>query len=958
MLFVILVSFLAAAIAPFVVDRVGRHAGWVMAAVPAALLVYFATWIPSVAGGAAARASSEWVPTLGISLDFTIDGLSLLFALLISGLGVAVFVYAGRYLEGHPDLGRFFFALTAFMSAMLGLVLADDLIVMFVFWELTSITSYLLIGFKHEKPSTRDAALQALLVTGGGGLALLAGILLLASITGTTSMSTLIASSTLITEHALYIPTFFLIAIGAFSKSAQVPFHFWLPNAMAAPTPVSAYLHSATMVKAGVYLLARLDPALGGTPVWTWTLCIVGALTMLVGAVAAVRHTDLKKVLAYSTITALGTLVVLIGLSFPAALKAAIVFLIVHSLYKSVLFLVAGSIDHETGTRDILSLGGLRRSMPYSFAAALLAGLSMAGLPPLFGFVGKELAYKAKLGVEGLGWVLPTVAVVANALTVVAAVLLVIIPFFGRPGKRGSAGEAPLALWIGPLVIGGGSLLLGMAPGLLTGLVQPAVDVVAGEAVPITLALWYGINTALLLSIVTVAVGVGAALRVDMLRSLLARFDPWTAVGPRAVFDHLLNGLPRLAAWQTQFFEGGSLRTYLRAVFLTVGALLGGTYLWTVGPALAVPPISVTWIEGAVLGCTAIAAVAVTLTQSRLLAVTALGSVGVGVALLFVFYSAPDLAMTQFLVEILIVVIVLLVLQHLPRESLQTSAGGRARDAAIAVGVGGVVAGLAVAVQGTPLSMHLSSFFGEQAVPGGFGRNVVNVILVDFRALDTLGEIAVIAIAAIGAFVLVKMGEGGPRRLSRNPSPVSVPSMRASVVLQTGTRLLMPLLMIAALFLFWRGHNEPGGGFIGGLVAAAALVLYTVAFRQSGTERVLRVSPRILVATGLLIACASGLLALAHGDPYLTGRWITVELGDTALKLGTPLLFDLGVLLTVIGVVMMMVLALERVSGGGAVRPFQANRRLRPHVPDRATSSPSDATPSVVPSDVPSALER
>jgi multicomponent Na+:H+ antiporter subunit A len=599
----------------------------------------------------------------------------------------------------------------------------------------------------------------------------------------------------------------------------------------------------------------------------------------------------------------------LIGLSTPAALKAAVVFLIVHSLYKSVLFLVAGAVDHETGTRDILNLGGLRSRMPYSFSAAVLAGLSMAGLPPLFGFIGKELAYKAKLGVEGIGWVLPSVAVIANALTVVAAALLVLRPFFGRasrlPGAASSVHEAPPGMWVGPLLIGSASLLLGIVPGLLVGLVTPAVQVVAGEPFPVKLSLWYGVNAALFLSIVTVALGVLGAWKMDALRHVLQRFDRVASAGPQAAYHRLLNGLPTLAKWQTQFFEGGSLRTYLGAMFATIIALVGGTYIWMVGLSIPLEMPSVQMIDLAVLAVTAAAAVAVTVTHRRIVAVTALGVVGVGVALIFVLFSAPDLAMTQFLVEILIVVIVLLVIQHLPDMEIRVSTASRLRDGAIALGVGGLVTTLLLAVHRVPASLHLSEYFGETAVPGGFGRNVVNVILVDFRALDTLGEIAVIAIAALGAFVLIKMNasRGG-----------TAPPLRPSVVLQTGTRLLMTVLLLASLFMLWRGHNEPGGGFIGGLVAAAALVLYTIAYRQSGTEQMLRVAPRVLVGSGLAIALASGVLGVINGQAYLTGLWTSVDTGSGPLKLGTPLLFDIGVFLTVVGVVLTMVLALERVS--------------------------------------------
>jgi multicomponent Na+:H+ antiporter subunit A len=435
--------------------------------------------------------------------------------------------------------------------------------------------------------------------------------------------------------------------------------------------------------------------------------------------------------------------------------------------------------------------------------------------------------------------------------------------------------------------------------------VAPAVDVIAGEEVPIKLALWYGINTALVLSLLTMVLGAVGVWQADAIRDRLSRLDTFARRGPQAVYHAVLRGLPRLAAWQTAFFEGGSLRTYLGATLTVVVALVGGTYLALAGPVWAWVSPDVQLMEGAVLIVTGAAAFAVAVAQSRMAAVTALGVVGVGVALIFVLFSAPDLAMTQFLVEILIVVIVLLVMQHLPETVERAPWRQRIRDALLALTTGGLVTTLVLAVHNVPLSLHLSDYFGETAVPEGFGRNVVNVILVDFRALDTLGEIAVIAMAAVGAFVLVKMN---------TERTVTAPALRDSVVLQTGTRLLMAVLLLASLFMLWRGHNEPGGGFIGGLVAAAALVLYTIAYRQSGTEEMLRVAPRTLIGGGLGLALVSGLLAVAQGRAYLTGKWMSLETGSGVLKLGTPLLFDVGVFFTVVGVVLMMVLAMERIS--------------------------------------------
>jgi multicomponent Na+:H+ antiporter subunit A len=771
MLTAILVGFLGALGAPWLQRRLGAAAGWVLALLPLGLFVYFVTQIPAVTSNGGVRHVHPWVPGLNVQLSFVLDGLSLLFALLITGLGALIVAYAGGYLKGHEYQGRFFLLILLFMGAMLGLVLADNLITLFVFWELTSIVSFLLIGFKHDGEGARASALQALLVTAFGGLALLAGFVLLGIAAGSFELSELLAGdAAAVTGHALYPAILLLVVLGAITKSAQVPFHFWLPNAMAAPTPVSAYLHSATMVKAGVYLLARMDPLLGDTLLWVWLLSAIGAATMLTGAVLAVRQTDLKRVLAYTTVTALGTLVLLLGLSFEASVIAAVVFLVVHSLYKGALFLIAGTVDHQTGTRDVLRLGGLRHAMPITAVAAVLAGLSMAGLPPLFGFVGKELAYKAKLGVDGMWLILPAVAVVANALTMVAAGLLVLRPFFGAARSyegRPEVREAPASMWLGPVVLGAVGLGFGFVPGLLAGgLIGPAVSAVLGYPVPVELALWYGFDTALLLSIATVLLGVAGYLSWTRLHARLARADRLLIQWPERAYDASVAGMLAVARAHTRWLQRDDLRFSLAVVLGTSTLLVGFTLL-------AVHDVDSLWArpeaylhEWALAGLIVVAAGAAVWTRSRLAAVVALGGVGFGIALLFVLLGAPDVAMTQFLVETLLVIILLLVLQRLPRpvyaqEAANRTRAMRLRNAAIAGGVGAVMAGLLLAVTRIPFDTRISEFFAQEAVPGGYGRNIVNVILVDFRALDTLGEIVVLAAAALGVLALVRMR--GPR---------------------------------------------------------------------------------------------------------------------------------------------------------------------------------------------------
>ena len=925
----IFLTLLWATVAPTIARLAGRQAGWVLALGPVALFVWFVARIPAATTGAGVREAVGWVPTLGVELSFLLDGLSLLFTLLITGLGALIVIYAGRYLEGHRDLGRFFVILFAFLASMLGVVLADNVLLLFIFWEGTSLCSYLLVGFKHETEKARKAALQALLVTAGGGLSLLTGLLLLGVAGGSFELSTLLMRGPAVQAHPLYLSAFVLIAIGAFTKSAQVPFHFWLPNAMAAPTPVSAYLHSATMVKAGVYLLARLDPVLGGTGAWIWTLAVVGGATMLVGSVGALRHTDLKKVLAYSTLTALGTLVVLLGLSYDASITAAIVFLLVHALYKSGLFLVAGAVEHGTGTRDLLQVSGLRSVLPWTALAAVLAGLSMAGLPPLFGFVGKELAYKAKLGVENLGWLLPTIAVTANALTVVAAGLLVLRPFFGtRRTPDGRAHEVPFSMWIGPVLVGVAGLLLGAVPALVAVLVAPAVAVVAGEPVDVQLALWYGLNTALYLSLATVGLGVGGYLAWPTLRTRLAALDSVaTTGGPARGYAAVLDGTFMVGGRLRRFVDTLSVRQSLAITLGTLVVLVGGTLLFKNGLSVSLSGLSVLPHEAGLVALIAAAAVLAAWTRAPLVALPSLGVAGLGLALLFVLLSAPDLAMTQVLVEILLVVIALAVLSATVGAARHEPRGRRAGALPLALGMGATVTLLLLAVLRVPFDGRVSDFFLTQSVPQGFGRNVVNVILVDFRALDTLGEITVLAVAALGALVLLR----GLRVAGPSLPPITVPS----IVLRTGARLLLALLVVASLFMLWRGHNEPGGGFIGGLFAAAAGVLYLLAHRRAATERLLRGAPRAALGLGLAIALASGLVGvLWAGAPILTGQWTT--LGGT--KLGTPLLFDVGVFVVVVGFTLTIVLGLDRVIGSPPPDPA-------PLPPDEATvARPSPTT--------------
>ena len=742
-----------------------RLAGWAGFVLAAGLTAFFASKVSVVAAGETLRWTVDWVPTLGYQLSFYVDGLSLLFALLISGIGAFIFLYTPVYLSAYRHASRLVVVLILFMLSMLGLVLADDMIALFVFWELTTITSYILIGFDHDDVKARRCALQALLVTGAGGLVMLAGFVLLGSAAGTFQLSELKAQGFHLAEHAAYLPILILILIGAFTKSAQLPFHFWLPNAMAAPTPISAYLHSATMVKGGVYLLARMHPVLGGTPEWAWILTITGAATAVVASVLALRQTDLKLALAYTTVMALGTLTMFLGAEAGVAIAAAVTFLLVHALYKCALFLVVGIIDHGTGTRDAPRLGGLARAMPITTAAAAAAALSMAGFPPFLGFIGKELKYEGALAIASEPGLAITAAVAANAMMVAVAAIVGLRPFFARPvATPKTPHEAPFRMWIGPITLAALGLFFGLVPPLVAnGLVQPAVTAVLGAPQVVKLALWHGINLPLLLSVVTLILGILVYVRHLQIRDGLAAFEARLPTDSDRLYDRSLDILKTFAAWQTRLIQSGVLRRYLFVVFAVVVLAVGGTLLMKDGLRL---PQAWPDVPLPVWGMTALVlagAVLTVLAKSRLFAICALGSVGFGVALIFLMYGAPDVAMTQLLVEILFVIIIAVVLLRLPRFGKVTTSGGASRwpDGVLAVGTGLVTAALILAATQGPIDREITAYFEANSATQAYGRNIVNVILVDFRALDTLGEILVVAVAAFAVVGLVKLR---PRR--------------------------------------------------------------------------------------------------------------------------------------------------------------------------------------------------
>lgn len=754
----LLSGFVMALLAPWLQRRVESLTGWLIALLLLGLSIIFGFHLLVMTPAGSWTIVYPWVPSLGLDFALHADGLSLLLGFLISAVGMLIVLYTREYLADHAHLGRFYAYLLLFMTAMLGLVLADNIFLLYVFWELTSVSSYLLIGFEHSRPAARHAALQALLVTSAGGLALLAGMVLLGQAGGTWHLSALLNAGADLRSHPLYVPIVLLILVGALTKSAQIPWHFWLPNAMEAPTPVSAYLHSATMVKAGIYLLARCSAILGDTALWHYSLTGVGALTMLVGAYLALQQTDMKRLLAYATMSALGLLTILLGVGTTAAVKAAMTYMVGHSLYKGTLFLVAGTVDHETGTRHVTRLGGLGRSMPLTALAAGLGALSLAGLPPLLGFIGKEVAYEATLHAPFAATLLTASVVVTGMMFVALAAVLTVRPLLhSRPSTLPPPHEAPWPLWLSPLLLGVAGILAGIwSTALGTFLLEPAVVAVRQQPVQVELALWHGWSMTSFLSLVTIVGGIGLYAVHAAWRRLSARWQRLARLGPEQGYEVLLSALWKVAHIQTGLLQHGYLRYYLLVVLACILGLAGVAFVaqshvleWR---AWSPVYIHEGWITALILA----ASMATLVSRTRLGAVAALGVVGYGVGMIFILYGAPDLAITQFLVETLMVILFVLVLSHLPDFTSMSSLLPRLRDILVVFCLGVLIAALVLVITQIQWQPSIAEYFINHSADQAHGRNIVNVILVDFRGLDTLGEITVLTVAAVGVYALLR----------------------------------------------------------------------------------------------------------------------------------------------------------------------------------------------------------
>jgi multicomponent K+:H+ antiporter subunit A len=881
---------------------------------PLAALAITLYHAPAVLAGETIRFSAQWIPALGLDISLRLDGLSLLFLFMILGIGLLVILYARYYLSQNDSLPKLFSYLMLFMTAMLGIVMSNNVIQLWVFWELTSISSFLLISYWWHKSEARKGARMALAVTGAGGLALLGGLMLLGDIVGSYDLDTILASKAIIQSHDLYELALVLVLLGAFTKSAQFPFHFWLPHAMAAPTPVSAYLHSATMVKAGIFLLARFYPALAGTDTWFLLVGLTGLTTLLFGAYIALFKHDLKGLLAYSTISHLGLITLLLGLDTQLATVAAIFHIINHATFKASLFMATGIIDHETGTRDMRKLNGMWRYLPYTATLAMVAAAAMAGVPLLNGFLSKEMFFAETLHQQVLGsmsWLIPVLATVAGALSVAYSSRFIHDVFFnGEPiDLPRTPHEAPRYMRVPIEVLVVLCILVGIFPHFaVDGILSAASLAVLGEAMPeYKLTIWHGFNLPLLMSGMAVIGGLFIYVNRKYLFQFQASLPPFNA---KKIFERFLAVVVNWCQNKIQSTENGSLQRY---VFIMLGVVLlaSGWPLFEMKQLAGSVPNTPVDIQNAIgAGLLIIGAIATVIWHRiRMVSLLMLSIVGLMVSVAFTRFSAPDLALTQLTVEVATIILLMLALFFLPQSTPRESSSLRIlRDVVISSTVGVIIASICYALLTRPLD-SISEFFIANAKTGGGGTNVVNVILVDFRGFDTLGEITVLGIAALGIFKLLSRiplympasdSEGRPWSKDRHP-----------ILLACISQSLLPLALLVSAYIFLRGHNLPGGGFIAGLVTSIAFILQYMAHGTAWINERFDVNYRKIIASGIAIAMFTGVGSWFFDKPFLTTWFDYFDIpfvGKT--ELASAIVFDLGVYLTVVGATLMILASL------------------------------------------------
>ena len=932
-----------------------------LALAPLAAFILLISRLPAIDSGLILTWSFTWLPSLDLSLGLYLDGLSLLFSLIVTFIGILIVIYAGQYFKGDASSWRFLSYILLFMAAMLGLVMAGDVITLFIFWEMTSILSYLLVAYKYEDKEARDGAFKALIITGGGGIALLAGLLFASYIVDGTSYITILNSGDALRSSPFYLVILSLIAFGAFTKSAQFPAHIWLPGAMSAPTPASAYLHSATMVKAGIYLLARLNPALGLTEAWFILLTSVGLVSMLAGAYLGLKQNDLKALLAYSTISQLGVFVMLIGQDVEKSFKALVIGVLAHALYKSALFMAVGIVDHETGTRDLRRLGGLRRSMPVTFAITTLAALSMAGLPPLFGFLAKEtlLATAVHPSLPGyLSWLLPVASVVAGAFLLAQAGLLVVGTFLGKPRDPIIKGHEPAwPMLLAPAIPALLSLVLAQLPGPKEEaiLLARAASDAYGQPVPVSTKLWTGLNVPFLLSLVAISLGLILFYFRKTVRGFQTRFAPNLTFN--ALYRWLLQALDLGGYWATRL-QQGKLRNYLVIIILTATLLVFGFGNWAFLPGNLNFTFPETDFGGELvllriftLFVAVGAALATVWLRRDFFAILAVGTAGLSVAIFMALEPAPDVALVQIVVDILATLILVLALTRLPRAQRQQAQDVTdatfeqrpllLRDAGIAAIAGMAVSFISlIAFSSRPHASFVTPYYEASAKPLTGATDIVGAIVVDFRALDTLIEITVFGVAGLGIYTLLryasrKLGDAG-RPVDEMPPPDSgrfftrgIGGGHLSAFVRIPSYVTLPLAMVLAATQMMYGHDQPGDGFTAGVIIGLAVGLWYVVFGYEESRRRLpwlRGMP--LIGVGILLVILNGSLTGLIKGSFLAnvdyGELVDLPL-PAGFHISSSFLFELAICLAVLGSVALMLDGL----GHPGYQDRESARRLR-----------------------------
>ena len=922
-LFLIVALPFLGALLPGLMIQAGRHACFMATfLVTLSATIGLATHVPAILRGETVTAQLNWLPELGLNVNLFIDPLGLMFASLILGIGLLIIAYARYYLSRDDNMGEFYSYLLLFQGAMVGIVLSDNILMLLIFWELTSLSSFLLIGFWKHLPEGRQGARMALTVTGMGGLAMIGGMLILGQIAGSYDLTVILTKRELIQDSPLYLPALILILLGCFTKSAQFPFHFWLPHAMAAPTPVSAYLHSATMVKAGLFLLARMWPVLSGTDAWFMIVCTAGLVTMVLGAVIAFFKDDLKALLAFSTVSHLGLITFLLGTGTPFGAMAAVFHILNHASFKAALFMTAGIVDHAVHTRDLKRLGGLRRLMPVTFMIATLAALSMAGIPFLNGFLSKEMMLEeaTHTTLYGSPYLVAAVATLGALFSAGYSFRFISHTFLGpvRDDYPDHPHDPEPGLWFPPALLIIPVIVIGIAPFLAEPFVRLVTQAVIGGTAEMPYAhlkIWHGLTPALGMSAIAV---IGGAILLSVYAPLARGWAAARRPEAKEIFEGLIEATARAASAFSSRLHDGSFTRYAAIMIVTVIAI--GVHAWTTGlstgPTRMMQPVTPIALASWAMLIIA-SGFLVTVQRNRLAVLILMGIVGLMVSVGFNFFSAPDLALTQISVEVVTIILLLLALNFLPNSSpVESSSTKRMRDGAIAL-AGGVAAALliyTILMSDFPMA-SISEYHLANSKKGGGGTNVVNVILVDFRGFDTFGEIIVLGIAALVIYALTEALMSGPvraRLLNRGYEEKRAGDAHPLMMVVL-TRVMMPVVLMVGVYIFLRGHNEPGGGFIAGLIVAIAVVMQYMASGFAWADNRQRYPYHGIIGAGVFIAGLTGIGAWFAGAPFLTSAFGYFRIPPMEkFELATAMGFDLGVFLSVVGAVMLSLESFSR----------------------------------------------